>query len=149
MSKCELYKDTQLTFRIYGNIYIASMKMIYMTFNDKVIEVFYDGKWYPAKIIGKESKKKIIQINEMLFCSNELKFKQDDSMISTGELQINDEVSANKYPIKLSPYSKTGKTNIRVIKETDIESDWLFGIEFIDSKNQYYTLSNALIISAK
>ena len=156
---CELYKDTFLTIRVNGRIFYGPIKQLYKTFYDKVIEVFYDGKWFPAKIIGEASEKNLIKLTEHFICSPDLKLKINKYYIDKklSELLDDDiEVELNTYPTS-APMSvlgyyepedilRIGKIGNLVIDE---KSDWLFGIQFEDPNNKYYTLTNGIIISAK
>ena len=150
---CELYKNQLITFRLnrtstYKPIYYAPIKQVYTTFNEKYIEVFYDGKWLPAKIIGIASEKEIYQINKNLFCSGDLILKTPYGDKKVSELNVNDEYSSNhKKSDKITAYH--GPTYISKIEKTDIVSDWLFGIEFKNPEDQYYTLTDGYIIAVK
>lgn len=148
MSKCELYKDTQITFRVYGNIYTAGMKMVYQTFNNKVIEVFYDGEWYPAKVIGKPSERKMIRVNNDLLCSFDLLIKTNNGKKFVKDLQHDDVIEINSVKMDKISYNTNRNTTLST-EITDIESSWLFGVEFLDDSNIYYTITNGMIIASK
>ena len=120
MSLCELYKDQQITIKVKDNIFYGPIKKMYQTFYDKIIKVPYQDKWYDAKIIGRASEKEIYCLNGNLYCTMDL-FKDNKIQIDSDSVSF---------------------------KKTENVSDWLFGIEFEDSSNQYYTLTNGITISA-
>ena len=119
INMCELYKDQLLTIQINGNEYYGPIKMLYTTFFDKIINVFYAGKWYPAKIIGEASEKEMYIVgNDELTCSFDL------------VKRLNPDLDIDKL----------------IYRKTNIKSDWLFGVEFVDNSNKYFTLTNGMII---
>ena len=121
MSICELYKDEDITIRIKGNVFHGPIKRMYQTFYDKTIQVPYLDEWYNAKIIGKASEKEIYCLNGTLMCTMDL-LANNRILIDTSDISF---------------------------RKTDIVSDWLFGIEFEDKNNIYYTLTNGITISTK
>lgn len=156
MSLCELYKDTHITIRSStGNIYYGPIKKIYQTFYDKILEIFYNGKWYSVKIVGIPSEKRMFKINNDFVCSADLLLKSGETDISVGDLSIGDIVDGNTHQIK-NIKSTSGKIKITSIRELDVTSEWLFGIEFWspinipndekENHNKYLTLTNGIII---
>ena len=153
---CELYKDTLITIRINRNIFYGPIKRMWQTYHDKVIEVFYNGEWFPAKIIAEESSKDIFKINDTLQCSLYLKLKTPNGdktiyELEDGVLDANPEPNAFDLCVNIYDINSIAIPDNRYIKlETKFEkSDWLFGIEFTDPNNQYYTLTNGYIVSTK
>lgn len=118
---CELYKDEDITIRIKGKVFHGPIKRMYQTFYDKIVQVPYNGEWYDAKIIGCANEKEIYCLNGNLYCTMDL-FKDNKIQIDSDSVSF---------------------------KKTENVSDWLFGIEFEDPNNQYYTLTNGVTISAK
>lgn len=150
---CNLYKDTFITIRVNGNIFYGPIKMMWQTFHDKVIEVFYDGKWFPAKIIGETSEKSLIKIRDHFICSFDLKLKTPSGDIQVSKtlnkifkISFNDNLCESISSSKKGEQYYFGYTNDKIIDE---KSDWLFGIEFEDPNNQYYTLTDGFIVSTK
>jgi len=150
MNLCELYKDTQITVRAThtGHIYHGPIKTIYRVFHDIPIQVFYNGEWNSARIIGIPNERRIVKINNSLMCSFDLPLVKDDSIVIVKDLS-GSTVDGNMISEKYISHFTDGKIKIDSIEITDIHSEWLFGVEFIDSKNKFYTLSNGFIISAK
>ena len=156
---CELYKDTFITIRVNGNIFYGPIKRMWQTFYDKVIEVFYNGEWFPAKIIGKDSKKDLIKITERFICSPDLKIKatevygdktMSELFVETVTLELNRRVASIPTNV-IRCFEHEDVVHLGHIQDLliDEKSDWLFGIQFEDSNNQYYTLTDGFIISAK
>lgn len=172
---CELYKDTLITIRVNGNIFYGPIKRLWQTYFNKVIEVFYNGEWFPAKIIGEASEKELIEVNDNLICSIDLKLKTPtgyrkiseiveeinnaqesrrdkliDPLLNHNELYNIGSLSINTHSCKrIASLSDGIPWYLGEIELLDEKSDWLFGIEFINQNNQYYTLTNGFIVSTK
>ena len=175
---CNLYKSEMITIRVNGNIYYAPIKQIYQTFHNKKIEVFYDGNWYAAKIIGEASEKDLVKISDSLICSLNLKIKTptgskeiidfinsfnnaekplhrsipitEDPIENYGEIYKLSEICLNTSECKtIGTFNQDTKYYLGNIEFLEEKSDWLFGVEFEDPNNQYYTLTNGFIISTK
>ena len=172
---CELYKDQLITIRYAGNIYYGNMKIMYQTFYDKIIEVLSGNEWVPAKIIGEESVKEIYRINDDLLCSEDLmihtqsfnkitcniEYGTSDKVSKSFDILGHSKTKVSNLMIgvkfipntflneKMTCYSSESDAYIYKIEKTDIVSDWLFGIEFIDDKYEFYALTNGMIICVK
>ena len=150
---CELHGSQLITFRInksriFQPIYYAPIRQVYKTFNNKYIEVFYNGSWYPAKITGIASEKELYKVNKELLCSGDLIVKTPSGDKKVTELKLNEEYSVNHDRVDKIDKAK-GPKYICSIEKTAVVSDWLFGIEFKNPEDQYYSLTNGYIISAK
>ena len=83
--------------------------------------------------------------------SKDLIIKCKDCDKSIDELISGDFALYNTFSSKTIIEMPTIESNriVRGIEKTGIISDWLFGIEFIDKSNVYYTLTNGMIVSSK
>ena len=146
---CELYKDEMLVIKVGTNEYYGPIKTLYITFYDRIINVFYNGTWYPAKIIGKCSEKEMLKLYGTIG-SKDLIVKCKDGDKSLSDIKRGDMILFNTIPAKYLPVLSESDNMIYAgdITETDITSDWLFGIEILDINNKYYTLMSGLIVSS-
>ena len=151
---CELYKNQLITIRVTsGNIFYGPMKVMYQTFYDRVIEVFYNGEWFPAKIIGKASVKEMYQVNRNLTCSADLKLKTPSGIKDINNFLSDMNTDIRKICLNTNECRKITSVNldhdehIDDIEFLNEKSDWLFGVKFEDPKNQYYTLTDGYIVS--
>lgn len=148
MAMCELYKDQYLTIRTNGNIYYGTMLSLYKTFNNKIVEVFYNGAWYPAKIIGRACEKEMIKINDNLTCSEDLVLFDGTKDKPVSEYKVNDLIKLNDHDVdKIT--TCFGEAHIGTIEKLNVKSDWLFGVEILDHNATHFTLTDGYIVSIK
>lgn len=121
----DLYKNTHVTIKCHGNEYYGPIKTLWQTFNSKIIEVPYNGKWYPAKLIGNECARDLVQLNDTFICA------------------------ANTIIHESTEDKKAEDCKYEGFKRLEEQSEWLFGVEFIDPENQYYTTTSGITVSTK
>lgn len=152
MSTCHLYKNTNITFRVNGTtIFYGPIKIIYQYYHDRLIELFYNGQWYSAHVVGEANESKIIKVSDTFISDAILKIKTPSGDISLGDI-IEDktiEICYNTIPCeKIESKDPDGHFYLGDTEDLEEKSGWLFGIEFEDSQNKYYTLTNGLIVVA-
>lgn len=153
LSNCCFDATQEITLRYNKNIYRGAFKIMYQTFHDKTIEVYYRGQWKRAKLTALEEKHPMYEI---VTKEGRVLRATDDHihLTSTGELKSWQLSIGMKLKIETRSVEKINTSDVEnaevcydeivSIHRVDQIDDWVFCVEMEDPSQPYFTLSNGV-----
>ena len=148
LSNCCFDGRQEVTIRHRDNIYRGAFKIMYQTFHDKTIQVFYNGVWRDAKLTALNEKHPIFEIKTE--DGRTLRATDDHIHLTTeGELKSWQLETGMKLLVETNNMEKIdtnlyGYDKIISIERVEQEDDWVFCVEVEDKEYPYFCLTNGI-----
>ena len=152
MYSYSLHPTQEITLKVRSNIYKGPIRTMYQTFrNRKSVFAYYNKMWFPANIIMREvNNYPVYEIKfdgvESLKCGKYQTLFTTNGEITVDQLKVGDYVEINVNPIEKISALPTNMVAITEIKELEETTNWLFGIEILDTTDQKIALTNGIIV---
>jgi len=148
LSNCCFDATQEVTIRVNSNIYRGAFKIMYQTFHDKTIQVYYNGEWKNAKLTALQEKHPIFEI--VTEDGRVLRATDDHiHLTTTGEYKSWQLEVGMKLMVETNDMDKIntnlyGYDKIISINRVDQVEDWVFCVEMEDKDHPYFTLTNGI-----
>lgn len=150
LSNCCFDATQEVTLRFNKNIYRGAFKLMYQTFHDKPIEVYYNGEWKAARLTALKEKHPIFEIvteeGRVLRATDDHIHLTTDGEYKSWQLKVGMKLKLE--PTKMDKIKATlGTSNydeIISVHRVDQVDDWVFCVEMEDKNRPFFTLSNGI-----